>query len=77
MNAKKITILGSTGSIGVQTLEIVTAFPGRFEIVGLSAGRNLTRLKEQILAFRPSVVCVRTASDSVDLGHFIKVEVTW
>jgi 1-deoxy-D-xylulose-5-phosphate reductoisomerase len=55
---KKIAILGSTGSIGVNTLDIVTQFPERFEVVGLAAQRNITVLEKQIRQFRPQVVSV-------------------
>jgi len=55
---KRLAILGSTGSIGVNALEIVHQFPERFEIVGLSAGLNIQLLKRQILQFRPKVVSV-------------------
>jgi 1-deoxy-D-xylulose-5-phosphate reductoisomerase len=55
---KRLAILGSTGSIGVNTLDIVRQFPERFEIVSLSAGLNIQLLKHQILQFRPKVVSV-------------------
>ena len=55
---KRLAILGSTGSIGVNTLDIVHQFPERFEIVGLSAGLNIQLLKQQIVQFRPKVVSV-------------------
>lgn len=55
---KRLAILGSTGSIGVNTLEIVRQFPERFEIVSLSAGLNIELLKHQILEFRPKMVSV-------------------
>ena len=55
---KRLAILGSTGSIGVNTLDIVRQFPERFEVIGLSAGRNTRLLKQQILQFRPKVVSV-------------------
>ncbi|GAM11398.1 1-deoxy-D-xylulose 5-phosphate reductoisomerase [Geobacter sp. OR-1] len=55
---KKLTILGSTGSIGVSTLEIVAAHPDRFEVVALTAGRNLDLFVKQIAAFRPKLVSV-------------------
>lgn len=58
---KKLTILGSTGSIGVSTLEIVAAHRDRFEVVALTAGNNLELLKQQIDAFRPRLVSVLTA----------------
>ncbi|HTP66521.1 MAG TPA: 1-deoxy-D-xylulose-5-phosphate reductoisomerase [Geobacteraceae bacterium] len=57
---KKLSILGSTGSIGVSTLEIVAAHPGRFKVVALSAGRNLDLLCRQIKAFSPQLVAVIT-----------------
>jgi 1-deoxy-D-xylulose-5-phosphate reductoisomerase len=55
---KKLSILGSTGSIGVSTLEIVAAHPDRFRIVALSAGNNLELLRSQIEAFSPQLVAV-------------------
>jgi 1-deoxy-D-xylulose-5-phosphate reductoisomerase len=57
-SAKRLGILGSTGSIGVSTLDIVAAFPDRFEVVTLTAGNNLVRLEEQIRRFRPQMVAV-------------------
>ena len=55
---KRLAILGSTGSIGVNTLDIVRQFPEQFEIVSLSAGLNTHLLKQQILQFHPKVVSV-------------------
>jgi len=55
---KRLAVLGSTGSIGVNTLHIVHQFPERFEIISLSAGANIQLLKQQILKFRPKVVSV-------------------
>jgi len=55
---KRLAVLGSTGSIGVNTLQIVSQFPERFKVVGLSAGVNIHLLKKQILQFRPSIVSV-------------------
>jgi 1-deoxy-D-xylulose-5-phosphate reductoisomerase len=57
---KKLSILGSTGSIGVSTLEIVAAHRDRFQVVALTAGNNLDLLKEQIEAFSPRLVAVMT-----------------
>lgn len=57
---KRLSILGSTGSIGVNTLDVVSQFPDRFSIIGLAAGSNLTLLKKQINAFNPRIVSVRT-----------------
>lgn len=55
---KKIVILGSTGSIGESTLQIAAAFPGQFQVVGLSAAGNIGRLKEQAEQFKPEAVAV-------------------
>jgi 1-deoxy-D-xylulose-5-phosphate reductoisomerase len=55
---KRLAILGSTGSIGVNTLDIVSQFPERFQVVSLSAGLNTGLLRQQILQFRPKVVSV-------------------
>lgn len=53
---KRLAILGSTGSIGRQTLEVVRAFPQRFQVVALTGGRNLTLLKAQVREFKPKLV---------------------
>ncbi len=55
---KAISVLGSTGSIGTQTLELASEFPERFKVVALTAGRNLDLLVEQILSHRPEVVAL-------------------
>ena len=55
---KRLAILGSTGSIGVSTLEIVAEHPGRFQVAALTAGRNLALLEEQIARFSPVMVAV-------------------
>jgi 1-deoxy-D-xylulose-5-phosphate reductoisomerase len=55
---KRLAILGSTGSIGVQALDVVSRFPERFEVVALCAGRNAARLAEQARRFRPRLVSV-------------------
>jgi len=64
---KKLTVLGSTGSIGVSTLSIVGQFPDRFQAVALAAGKNLVKLKEQVLQFRPTIVSVASTDDARDL----------
>ena len=53
---KRIVVLGSTGSIGCQTLDVVRAFPGHFRVVGLAAGRNLDLFAKQIAEFNPTHV---------------------
>jgi 1-deoxy-D-xylulose-5-phosphate reductoisomerase len=53
---KKLAVLGSTGSIGRQTLEVVRALPERFKIAALAAGQNINLLKEQVKEFKPDYV---------------------
>lgn len=53
---KSITVIGSTGSIGTQTLELVTQYPKEFRIVGLAAGGNIDLLAQQVKQFRPEIV---------------------
>jgi 1-deoxy-D-xylulose-5-phosphate reductoisomerase len=55
---KAITLLGSTGSIGTQTLDIVANNPDKFRIVGLAAGNNVELLAAQIRQFRPSIAAI-------------------
>ena len=56
---KKVAILGSTGSIGQQTLEVIRKYSNEFEVVGLSGWENTASLKEQISLFRPKVAVVK------------------
>ncbi len=53
---KRLAILGSTGSIGRQTLEIVRALPEHFKVVGLAAGENFKLLEQQVAEFKPEMV---------------------
>lgn len=55
---KAITLIGSTGSIGTQTLDIVAEHPNQFRIVGLAAGNNVEMLASQIRRFRPSIAAI-------------------
>jgi 1-deoxy-D-xylulose-5-phosphate reductoisomerase len=55
---KRIVILGSTGSIGASTLDVVSKFPDRFQVVGLAAGSNDQILEDQIRDFHPKVVAL-------------------
>ncbi|XP_042429666.1 1-deoxy-D-xylulose 5-phosphate reductoisomerase, chloroplastic-like [Zingiber officinale] len=59
---KPISIVGSTGSIGTQTLDIVAENPDKFKVVALAAGSNVTLLADQIKTFRPQLVSVRNES---------------
>ncbi|MDD2897515.1 MAG: 1-deoxy-D-xylulose-5-phosphate reductoisomerase [Desulfuromonadaceae bacterium] len=60
---KNITILGSTGSIGVSTLEIVEAHPDKFRVIALTAGKNLELLVRQIRQFSPRLAVVAFPED--------------
>ncbi len=55
---KKIAVLGSTGSIGTQTLDVISREPDRYEVVGLAAGSNTELLLKQAASFRPGLVSV-------------------
>ena len=71
-NIKKISLLGSTGSIGTQTLDIAEEHPDKFEIVALSAGRNLDVMAEQIKKFKPKMVSISDGGDVEKLKGMIK-----
>ena len=64
---KRIAILGSTGSIGVSTLDIVGRFPEKFRVVALAAGKNLTQLTAQIKSFQPLLVSLSQEEDAKKL----------
>lgn len=61
---KKISILGSTGSIGTQTLDIIVHDPDRYQVVGLSAGANVDLIIEQAKQFKPSIVSLASKADA-------------
>jgi len=64
---KKICILGSTGSIGRTTLEVVRQFPDRFKVIGIAAKNNINLLESQINTFNPEVVAVSDESAAGEL----------
>ena len=68
---KKIALLGSTGSIGVQTLSVVRANPDKFQIVSLSGGANQKLFLEQVKEFKPKVA---TLVDEIDVSNFAGTE---
>ena len=61
---KRLVVLGSTGSIGTSTLSVVEAFPERFQIVALAAGRNVDLLRTQVARHKPQLVAVDRAEDA-------------
>lgn len=64
---KRLVILGSTGSIGANTLDIVAKFPDRFSVLGLVAGTNVAKLEAQIRAFGPRYVAMSNPGASKEL----------
>lgn len=64
---KKIAILGSTGSIGTQTLDVIRAHSDELEVVALAAGSNKERLKEQIREFHPELVSLSDEKKAQEL----------
>lgn len=66
-SARRIAILGSTGSIGASTLKIVEAYPERFSIVSLAAGRNVDAAFEQCRKWRPKLVSMATEQAASEL----------
>jgi 1-deoxy-D-xylulose-5-phosphate reductoisomerase len=77
---KTIALLGSTGSIGVNTLALVREFPERFRVHGMVAGQNLMLLAKQIKEFSPNCVAIRNEQDVPRLRRLLgnhKVEILW
>jgi len=75
---KKISILGSTGSIGRQALEVVENLNGEIKIIGLAAGSNIEEIKKQILKYNPEFVSVKTQEAALELKKdFPKQEIFW
>lgn len=75
---KKISILGSTGSIGTQTLEVVRAYQKDLKVTALAAGSNIKLLEQQILEFKPNVVCVydeEKAKELKDKLSYLKIPI--
>ena len=72
---RRISILGSTGSVGRSTLAVVDAFPDELHVVGLAAGGNIDLLVEQVKRYRPELVSVRTTEDAKRLRSLVDVKV--
>lgn len=71
---KKITVLGSTGSIGINALDVIGKNPERFRVVALAAGENIKELKKQIEIFRPKVACVKNKDLAGKLRNSLKAK---
>jgi len=77
MERKRLSLLGSTGSIGVSTLDLIDRFPGRFEVTALAAGRNLPVLADQVRRFRPAVVSIGSDALAAELRETLGEPATW
>jgi 1-deoxy-D-xylulose-5-phosphate reductoisomerase len=73
---KRLSILGSTGSIGVSTLDVVGSHPDEFSVVALAAGRNVALLKTQIERFRPRLAAVADEEHAGELRRLLKANST-
>ena len=75
---KKISLLGATGSIGLQTIDIILANQHEFKLVALSSGRNIEKTREIITQLQPEVVSVQEESDALALAkEFPSVQLTY
>lgn len=68
---KKLALLGCTGSIGINVLNIVRQFPERFQILGLAAGRNVKLLSDQVLEFQPQLISVLDEQHAEELAALL------
>jgi 1-deoxy-D-xylulose-5-phosphate reductoisomerase len=69
---KKIAILGSTGSIGINALNVIEKNPERFKIVALAAGQNINLINKQIEKFKPKFVALKDKENAFKLGKILK-----
>lgn len=71
---RKIAVLGSTGSIGRQALDVIRALPGKSKVIALTANKNLKLLERQILEFQPKMFCSSIKPDVSCGGQFLPAE---
>ena len=80
MTVHKLTVLGSTGTIGVNTLDVVARHPGRFEVVALTGANQIDKLAEQCRQFRPRYAVVLEAAKADELRAKLAgmdIEILW
>lgn len=68
---KYISILGSTGSIGTQTLDVVREHCDKIKVAAISGNNNIELLKEQIIEFKPDICCVMDESNAFALKRML------
>jgi 1-deoxy-D-xylulose-5-phosphate reductoisomerase len=66
---KSLLVLGSTGSIGTQTLDVVRSSPGAFRVTGLAAGRSWEAVRDQVREFSPEIVALSDPEAAARLRH--------
>ncbi len=71
MPLRQIAILGSTGSIGVNTLDVIRAHPERFKVVALTAAKQIERLAEQCIEFKPAIAVVSDSDGAARLSQLL------
>lgn len=74
MLLKQVAILGSTGSIGVNTLDVIRAHPDRFQVVALTAAKQIERLAAQCLEFNPRIAVVADAQGANQLSSLLQAQ---
>lgn len=74
MSVKRVAILGSTGSIGVNTLDVIRAHPDRFKVLALTAAKQIDRLAEQCIEFKPTIAVVADADGAAQLTHRLQAK---
>ena len=72
MKVRQVAILGSTGSIGVNTLDVIRAHPDRFNVVALTAAKQIERLAEQCIEFKPTIAVVAHADGAAQLYRLLQ-----
>lgn len=77
---KRISIVGSTGSIGVNTLKVIESHPSKFKVTALAAGKNIELLLEQTRKFKPALISIQSREDAEILRSKLrgqKVKIVW
>ena len=72
MTLRRLAILGSTGSIGVNTLDVIRSHPERFKVMALTAAKQIERLAEQCIEFRPVIAVVSDADGAAQLSRLLQ-----
>ena len=72
MSIQQVAILGSTGSIGVNTLDVIRAHPERFNVVALTAAKQIERLAEQCIEFKPTIAVVADSDGAAQLSRLLQ-----